>query len=110
MKIISWLTLPPLTLATLYLAIANRHQVLFSLDPFNAQDPALALEMPLFVVVLFAVFIGILIGGASSWARAGRGRAKARQGRRDVKRLSEEVSEKPQNLPVPASSTGVPTR
>ena len=109
MKIISWLTLPPLTLATLYLAVANRHRVLFSLDPFNADDPALALDVPLFVVVLFAMFLGILIGGASSWLRAGRGRSQARQTRREVKRLNEEVAEKPQNLPVVQNPMERPT-
>lgn len=109
MKLLSWILLPPLTLATLYLAIANRHLVLFSLDPFNAETPALALEVPLFAIVLFCVFLGILFGGASSWIRGGRGRTKARQTRREVQKLSKEVTKKSKTLPVPASRTPDPT-
>jgi len=105
MKLLSWITLPPLTVATLYLAIANRHHVLFSLDPFNADKPALALELPLFAIVLVSVFLGILLGGASAWTRQGRWRKQARQTGREVKRLSKEVSEKPNNLPVPIAGT-----
>jgi uncharacterized integral membrane protein len=104
MRFLSWITLPPLTLATLYLAIANRHPVLFSLDPFNSEEPALALEVPLFAVVLFSVFLGILLGGASAWTRQGRWRKQARQTGREVKRLSKEVAQKPENLPVPTPS------
>lgn len=104
MRFLSWITLPPLTLATLYLAIANRHRVLFSLDPFSSDDPALAIEVPLFAVVLFSVFLGILLGGAAAWSRQGRWRKQARQSGREVKRLAQEVAEKPQNLPVTAGS------
>ena len=104
MRILSWITLPPLTFATLYLAIANRQRVLFSLDPFNTDEPALALEVPLFAVVLVCVFLGILLGGASAWARQGRWRKQARQSGREVDRLAREAAEKPQNLPVSAAS------
>jgi len=105
MKLLSWITLPPLTVATLYLAIANRHPVLFSLDPFNTDDPALALELPLFAIVLVSVFLGILLGGASAWIRQSRWRKQARQTSLEVKRLSKEVAEKPNNLPVPMAGT-----
>jgi uncharacterized integral membrane protein len=62
---LSWLLLLPLCLVTLYLAVANRHSVLFSLDAFEPENPAIALEMPLFLVVLAAIFLGMLIGGAA---------------------------------------------
>lgn len=65
MRILSWLLLLPLCLVTLYLAVANRHSVLFSLDAFEPENPAIALEMPLFLVVLAAIFLGMLIGGAA---------------------------------------------
>ena len=108
MKLLSWLTLPPLTVATVYLAIANRHPVLFSLDPFNTDEPALALELPLFAIVLVSVFLGILLGGASAWIRQSRWRKQARQTGLEVKRLSKEVAEKPNNLPVPSPSPSAP--
>jgi len=104
MWILRWLVLIPLGAMTVYLALANRHHVLFSLDPFAPEAPALALEISLFYVVLFSVFLGILIGGASTWTAQGKWRKEARKGRRDVKRLSDEVVETTENLPVPAVS------
>lgn len=78
MRLATWLVLPPLALATVFLAVANRHHVLFGLDPFDPETPALALEAPLFVIVLAAMFVGILIGGLSvRFGRAGRRRAAA---------------------------------
>lgn len=81
-KFLTWIVLPPLALVTVFFAVANRHRVLFSFDPFDPDRPALALEVPMFVIVLAAVFIGILIGGISAWARQGRRRKTART-RRD---------------------------
>jgi Lipopolysaccharide assembly protein A domain len=105
MRILRWLVLIPLGAMTVYLALANRHHVLFSLDPFNPEAPALALDISLFYVVLLSVFLGILIGGTSTWRAQGKWRKEARKGRRDMKRLSDEVVETSENLPVPAVST-----
>lgn len=71
-RLLSWFILVPLFAATLYLAVANRHMVVFSLDAFEPDTPALALELPLFAVVLASVFLGILIGALA--ATAGRWR------------------------------------
>jgi flagellar biosynthesis protein FlhB len=98
------LLLIPLVALAIYLALANRHHVLFSLDPFAPETPALALEISLFYIVLFSVFLGILIGGASSWTAQGKWRKEARKGRRDVKRMSKDDGvAMTENLPVPAA-------
>ncbi len=99
-RILRWLVLIPLGAMTVYLALANRHHVRFSLDPFNPEAPALALDISLFYVVLLSVFLGILIGGASTWRGQGKWRKEARKGRRDMKRLSDDVAEPSENLPV----------
>lgn len=78
MKLLTRIVLPPLALVTVFLAVANRHRVLFSFDPFDTEQPALALEVPLFAIVLAAVFIGMMIGGAAVWARQSRRRKVAR--------------------------------
>ncbi len=88
-----WIVLPPVTLIVMALAVANRGDVLLSFDPFNPASPALGVDMPLALVVLIAVFIGILIGGASTW----------RQARRKASRRTEPI------LPPAGSSlTGLP--
>jgi ribose/xylose/arabinose/galactoside ABC-type transport system permease subunit len=44
------------------IAVANRQGVLFSLDPFSQTAPALAFQVPLFILLFVAVGFGILFG------------------------------------------------
>jgi len=48
------------------IAVANRQDVLFSLDPFSRSSPAIAVEIPLFVLVFLALGAGILFGWLAS--------------------------------------------
>lgn len=77
MKFLRWLLLVPVALFAILIAIANRQPVTFSLDPFNPLEPALGLTMPLALIVILAMFVGILIGGFASW-RQSRAKAQAR--------------------------------
>jgi ribose/xylose/arabinose/galactoside ABC-type transport system permease subunit len=52
----------PAAIVAIAIAVANRQDVLFSLDPFSQASPALAFHMPLFVLVFVAVGFGILFG------------------------------------------------
>jgi len=70
LNLLRWIVLPPVVLVTMALAVANRHIVTFSLDPFDTAAPAIALEMPLAAIVLIALFVGILIGGFAAWSQA----------------------------------------
>jgi hypothetical protein len=57
--------IPAVTVAVV-VAVGNRQSVIFSLDPFSQAASALAVRLPLFVLV-FAVFgLGILLGGLAS--------------------------------------------
>ncbi|MDR3500337.1 MAG: LapA family protein [Parvibaculum sp.] len=76
MKFMRWIVLPPLALIVMALAVANRGKVLISLDPFNPLSPALGFDMPLALVILIAVFVGILIGGVSTWRQVRRKAAR----------------------------------
>lgn len=104
MRILRWLLLIPIAGVSLYLALANRHEVLFSLDPFTPETPALALQLPLILVIFLSVLAGLLLGGAATWTRQSKWRKEARQSRRDVKRLSDEIVESSENLPVPTTT------
>tara|TARA_R110000868_G_scaffold57875_8_gene178547 strand:- start:1532 stop:1822 length:291 start_codon:yes stop_codon:yes gene_type:complete len=70
MKFLRWLLLVPVALLAIVIAIANRQPVTFSLDPFDPLHPALGVTMPLALIVILAMFAGILIGGAASWRQA----------------------------------------
>ena len=89
MKLLSWLITLPLALVTVFLAIANRHRVSLNLDPFNQENPALALEMPLIFVILASIFLGLIVGAGAVWVSQGRHRKTARQGKSELAALRE---------------------
>ena len=103
----------PLAIVLIALAIANRGMTPFTLDPFNPGDPALTLQLPLFVWLFLALGAGVLIGGFAAWARQGRYRRLARLNGREAGRLREEVragTPKPvlAEAPVRASAAALP--
>ena len=60
------------------LAIANRQDVVFSLDPFSADHPALAFRLPLYLLLFVILGLGILLGGmAHALTRRRNGRVKS---------------------------------
>lgn len=95
MSLLRWIVLPPVALIVIALAVANRHVVSFSLDPFNAQTPALSLEIPLAAIVLISLFIGILIGGFAAWSQA-----KIKIARRKAPPPMGRAKSTPTNLPA----------
>ena len=85
-KILTWLFWGPVAVLVIGVAVANRHFVKFSLDPLSTSDPLFSAELPLFVLLLAAVLVGLLIGGAASWINQGKYRRAAREGRHDAAR------------------------
>ena len=77
----------PLLIVAVMLAIANRGSVQFSFDPFNAETPAFAVQTPLFMVLMVGVFLGLFLGGLSTWADQGRWRRAARHYRQRIAQL-----------------------
>ncbi len=72
----------PFAILFLIFAFANRHFVTVSFDPFASGDiPAFAIEAPLFVVLIGAMMIGVLAGGAATWLAQAKYRRAARQNR-----------------------------
>ncbi|WP_353185471.1 LapA family protein [Bosea sp. (in: a-proteobacteria)] len=85
------LVLVPIALLIVLFSIANRAPVRISLDPFSRDLPTLSYEAPLFLVVLAAIFLGVLIGGLASWLAQGKHRKAARRSRREVETLRSET-------------------
>ncbi|HEY0910049.1 MAG TPA: DUF1049 domain-containing protein, partial [Bradyrhizobium sp.] len=50
-------------------AVANRHLVTVSFDPFNSTDPSVAVRLPLFIVMIAVAMLGVLAGGMMTWFR-----------------------------------------
>jgi uncharacterized integral membrane protein len=85
------LVLVPIALIVVLFSVANRAPVRVSLDPISRDAPALALDLPLFAVILAAIALGILIGGFASWLAQGKHRKAARVNRREADKLRNEA-------------------
>ena len=78
MKLSTYVIGVPAALAAAAIAVANRQAVTFSLDPFSQTAPAIAVQVPLFLLLFVALLSGVLLGGfASAVGRAFRRRPKA---------------------------------
>ena len=79
-----------LAIATMVIAVANRHQVPFSLDPFNAKAPAIIFNMPLFWIIMGASLIGLVLGCWSTWLAQAPTRQALRDAEAQIRRLERE--------------------
>jgi uncharacterized integral membrane protein len=84
-KFFSALVAVPLGLILVVFAVANRHLVTVSFDPFNSSDPSIAVRLPLFVVIIAIAILGVIAGGVATWLRQRRWRRAARQHEADAR-------------------------
>ncbi|MGY4499809.1 putative integral membrane protein [Bradyrhizobium sp. GM24.11] len=61
-KFLTALIVIPLALILVTFAVANRHDVTVSFDPFMANDPALSRTMPLFLLLILVAALGVIAG------------------------------------------------
>ena len=90
-KMVHWLILLPLGLFLLAFAVANRHLVTVSFDPFNSTDPAFGVTLPLFVVLILAAIAGVICGSAAAWFGQRHWRQAARQSQTEARDLRAEL-------------------
>jgi len=92
-KFFTALTVIPLGLIFIIFAVANRHFVAVSFDPFNSADPSVAIRLPLFVVIILAAIIGVVAGGSATWFRQRRWRRAARQHEADARQMRAQLAD-----------------
>lgn len=105
-KAIRLIVLIPLAIILIALALANRANVLLSLDPIRPETPAASITVPLFVALLGALIVGIFIGGITAWIGQGKWRRAARSHARE---LAELRSQQLRTLPPAPSSSALVT-
>ena len=90
---ITWLLIAiPAAVILLALAVANKHPVRLSLDPFRDLDTAaLAISAPFYAYLFAALTVGVILGGTAAWMGQGRWRKTARLKSQDSMRLQAEV-------------------
>ena len=84
-KFLTAMVLIPLGLIFVVFAVANRHFVTVSFDPFNSTDPSIAVSLPLFIVIIAVAIVGVAAGGTATWFRQRRWRRAARQHEADAR-------------------------
>src|SRR5437762_1056973 len=89
-KMLTALFLVPLTIVLVLFAVTNRHAVVVSFDPFDPSNPALAISLPLFLLILFLVLAGVAIGGTAAWLRQSKWRLRARRFEAEARRVGAE--------------------
>ena len=115
-KFFTALVVIPLGILFIVFAVANRHLVTVSFDPFNSADPSVAVTMPLFVVIIVVAILGVAAGGMATWFRQRHWRRAARQHEADARAIRAQLAEQranaaafqsdPQRFPALAPGAG----
>ena len=92
-KFFTALVLIPLGLIFIVFAVANRHLVTVSFDPFNSSDPAIGVTLPLFVVIIAVAMTGVVAGGSATWFRQRHWRRAARQHEADARQARAQLAD-----------------
>jgi len=115
-KFLTGLVLIPLGLIFIDFAVANRHLVTVSFDPFGSGDTAFDLSpVPLFAIIIVAMIVGVVAGGSATWFRQRRWRRAARQHEAEARQARAQLAElrtgamppsryEPQRLPAPSQA------
>ncbi|MEM9422086.1 MAG: LapA family protein [Pseudomonadota bacterium] len=91
-KLLSTVFLGLLGLALIIFFVANRQPVLISFDPISPNDPAIALgPWPMFALPALTLFVGFFLGLFAMWLSDSSLRQKARERKREIKRLKTEL-------------------
>jgi len=74
-------------------AVANRHFVTVSFDPFNSASPSIYVRMPLFALIIVAAILGVVAGSCATWFGQRRWRRAARQHETDARTAKAQLAE-----------------
>ena len=92
-KFFTALVVIPLGVIFIVFAVANRHLVTVSFDPFNSANPSVAVSLPLFVVIIVVAILGVAAGGMATWFRQRHWRRAARQHEADARKARAETAD-----------------
>jgi uncharacterized integral membrane protein len=111
-KFLTALIVIPLGLILVTFAVANRHFVTVSFDPFITNDPSFSVTLPLFLLLILVAALGVLAGGCAVWFGQRRWRRAARRNDAEARAARTELADlraqaaaaktQPQRLPVPS--------
>lgn len=111
-KFLTALIVIPLGVILVAFAVANRHLITVSFDPFIANDPSLSVTMPLFLLLILVAALGVFAGGSAVWLGQRRWRRAARRHEAEARAARGELADlraqtaaarpESERLPVPS--------
>ena len=104
-RLVAALIFVPIAVILIALAVSNRSPASFTVDPFNPGNPALTLELPLFVWLFAALGLGMIVGSVATWFKQGRYRRQARENKRKAENLNAQIKSVPAATTLPAPSS-----
>jgi hypothetical protein len=107
-KFVTAVIVLPIAIVIVTFAVANRAVVTVSLDPFSQADPALALKMPLFILIFILVGLGVVVGGVAAWLKQHKWRVRARRAEAEARDLRARLDAHRPPRGVPATVPKVP--
>jgi uncharacterized integral membrane protein len=115
-KFFTGMVVIPLGVIFIIFAVANRHLVTVSFDPFNSTDPSVGVTLPLFVVIIAVAILGVVAGGIATWFQQRHWRRAARQHEADARQARAQLADlrnsamasryDPQRLAAPSQGGG----
>jgi uncharacterized integral membrane protein len=103
--VLKWVILLPILAAVLALAVANGQDVTVYLNPFDAADPVLRLDLPLYQFAFILFVLGVLVGGLVAWMSQMRHRRRVRRREAALFGADSERAERTPNAP-PSDAVG----
>ena len=92
-RTVSAFILVPLLVILVAFAVANRHSVTVSFDPFSSTAPAYTVTVYLFVIVFVLLIAGVIVGGTAVWFGQRRIRRARRRLEAEVAALHREIDD-----------------
>jgi uncharacterized integral membrane protein len=92
-KFLTALIVIPLGLILVVFAVANRHFVTVSFDPFVSDDPSLSVTLPLFLLLILVAALGVFAGGCAVWFGQRHWRRAARRNDADARAARGELAD-----------------
>lgn len=92
-KFLTALIVIPLGLILVAFAVANRHLITVSFDPFIANDPSLSVTLPLFLLLILVAALGVFAGGSAVRVGQRRWRRAARRHEADARAVRAELAD-----------------
>ncbi len=77
-RVFSWLIGVPVAVLLIGFAVANREFVEVSFDPFSSDAPWASMSAPLWALLFFGIFCGLVVGWCAAWLNQGKWRRASR--------------------------------